>query len=190
MHVLIAYATAHGSTQGVAERIADGLRVRGHRAELRRLGEGDLLGGCDAVVLGSAVHDGRWLPEAAQFAYRNRTQLADRPVWLFSVSSLGERSGAFRPAVARRLRMMRGRHRAGETTEIRRAVRARGHHDFAGVVAADHWPVGGRLVFRMMGGRFGDHRDWAEIDDWTAGIAHGLAAGTPPGPAAPQTEPG
>ncbi|HVX42699.1 MAG TPA: hypothetical protein VHC49_02380, partial [Mycobacteriales bacterium] len=40
------------------------------------------------------------------------------------------------------------------------------HRDFAGVVEAGHWPPAGRLIFRLFTGRFGDHRDWADIEAW------------------------
>ena len=38
MHVLVAYASRHGATQGIAERIADTLRAAGLEAEARPAG--------------------------------------------------------------------------------------------------------------------------------------------------------
>jgi len=177
MRVLIGYATAHGSTRGIAERIAAGLRSRGHDVLLGALGPSVDLAGCDAVVLGSAIHDGRWLPEAAEFLKRHATALTHRRVWLFSVSLLGEQTSAFRPGVAKRLRTMRRKKGSEQLAGFRSAVHPLGHHDFAGAVAPDHWPTTGRVVFRAMGGRYGDYRDQAEIDAWTDEIAHSLPGG-------------
>ncbi|MEU6378750.1 hypothetical protein [Streptomyces sp. NPDC046909] len=53
----------------------------------------------------------------------------------------------------------------------------RDHRLFSGVVAPAQLPLAGRLLFRLMGGRFGDHRDWATIDGWADTIAAELAAG-------------
>jgi hypothetical protein len=39
---------------------------------------------------GSAIHGGKWLLAAGQFADRNAAPLRERLVWLFSVSTLGD----------------------------------------------------------------------------------------------------
>ncbi|MFC5889946.1 MULTISPECIES: flavodoxin domain-containing protein [Kitasatospora] len=86
MRVLVGYAGEHGSTRGIAERIAAGLRRHGHHVvvmSLVPLGpslvlEDTELEDLDAAVLGSAVHDGRWLPAAVEFARRKRRR-ARRP---------------------------------------------------------------------------------------------------------------
>ncbi|MGH4011856.1 MAG: flavodoxin domain-containing protein [Pseudonocardiaceae bacterium] len=43
----------------------------------------------DAVVLGSAIHNQEWLPQAIRFVRRNLDALAARPVWLFSAGMPG-----------------------------------------------------------------------------------------------------
>lgn len=48
------------------------------------------------------------------------------------------------------------------------------HHLFTGVVRPEHVPLFGRLLFRLAGGRFGDFRNWAEIDKWAEDIAKDL----------------
>jgi menaquinone-dependent protoporphyrinogen oxidase len=35
-----------------------------------------------------------------------------------------------------------------------------------------------RLLFRLLGGQFGDFRDWPAIDRWADGIASRLSTGT------------
>ena len=49
------------------------------------------------------------------------------------------------------------------------------HRLFTGVVTAATFGKLGTLLFRAMGGRFGDFRDWAEIEKWSASIAAALA---------------
>ncbi|GAA1072678.1 flavodoxin domain-containing protein [Kitasatospora arboriphila] len=171
MQVFIGYASAHGSTRRVAERIAGRLQACGHGTVLRALDRSSDLPDCDAAVLGSAVHDGRWLPEAVGFVRRNADALAERPLRLFGVSLVGQRSSAFPPVVARCLRRLKSRSDPELPAALLAAVAPGGRHDFAGAVAPEHWPATGRLVFRLMGGRYGEHTDWDEVDAWAAAVA-------------------
>jgi menaquinone-dependent protoporphyrinogen oxidase len=86
------------------------------------------------------------------------------PVWLFSVSTLGDEESMFPPRVATRLRAMR--KETPEVTEMRRLLHSREHRNFAGAIARSHWPATGRVFFRATGGRYGDHRNWPAIDAW------------------------
>ncbi|MFB4298520.1 flavodoxin domain-containing protein [Actinomadura sp. NTSP31] len=56
MGVLVGYASAHGSTRSIAERVAVVLTARGVPVELRPMAEVGEARGYDAFVLGSAVH--------------------------------------------------------------------------------------------------------------------------------------
>lgn len=169
MVVLVAYATDHGSTRGVADRIADRLRQRGVDARACAVADVLEVSSCEAVVLGSAIHGGKWLPEARQFADRNAAPLREQPVWLFSVSTLGDEESMFPPRVANRLRALR--KETPEMAEIRRLLHPRQHRNFAGAITRSHWPATGRAFFRATGGRYGDHRNWPAIDAWADLIA-------------------
>jgi menaquinone-dependent protoporphyrinogen oxidase len=172
MTVLIAYATDHGSTGGIAARVADRLRQRGADAEACAVSEVQDVSGYAAVVLGSAIHGGKWLPEARQFADRCAGSLRERPVWLFSVSTLGDEESMFPARVANRLHALR--KETPEITQLRRLLQAREHRNFAGAIARSDWPAAGRAFFRATGGRYGDHRNWTAIDAWADLIASQL----------------
>lgn len=172
MNVLVGYATREGSTRGVAERVADVLAGQGYEARLRALGEAVDVGGFDAFVLGSAVHKGDWLPEAAAFLRANEAVLAAHPVWLFSVGLARVLGGRFEKAA---------KDPRAVAAELP-VVRPREHRHLAGAVEPYHFPRVGRVVFRLVGGRWGDHRDWAEIGMWSQHIADELReAGHGPG---------
>lgn len=49
-------------------------------------------------------------------------------------------------------------------------------HYFAGVLERGHMPWRTRPFRWAFGGRVGDFRDWAEIDEWALGICEKLAA--------------
>jgi menaquinone-dependent protoporphyrinogen oxidase len=162
--VLVAYATAAGSTAGVAERIADVLRRSGAEVVCRPVGPDIDVEGFQAFVVGSAVHDMAWLPPALEFLHR----VADRPVWCFSVGGIQPRG-----AVSRRLTDL----------ELQRVAQAfppafapRAHRMFGGIIQMVGTPLWGRLFYRMTGGRTGDHRDWPAIEAWGEEIARGLPA--------------
>ena len=83
MRVLVAYASKHGSTQGMAGSLVDRLRERGVGAETASVDEIDDLRGYDVVVVASAIRAGAWMKSAVDFADRNRRALERVPVWLF-----------------------------------------------------------------------------------------------------------
>ncbi|MBB5431144.1 flavodoxin domain-containing protein [Nocardiopsis composta] len=178
MTVLIGYASEHGSTRGVAERIALRLRERGIEAEAVRLSRARDADAYEAAVIGSAIHGGTWLAEAADYVHRNAGALAQRPVWLYSVGMAKAIGGRFE-ALAKDPR---------EVAELRAEVAPHGHRLFAGALRPSHLPLAGRVLYRLTRGRYGDFRDWAEIDAWAAGIAAELTA--PDGRARPRTPEG
>ncbi|MEV0304297.1 hypothetical protein [Streptomyces prasinus] len=53
----------------------------------------------------------------------------------------------------------------------------RSRHLFSGFVERDQLPCTGSLLFRLVGGRFGDFCDWEAVDAWAAGITEELRAG-------------
>ncbi|KUO17820.1 flavodoxin domain-containing protein [Streptomyces dysideae] len=163
MHVLVGYATAHGSTRGVAERLAATLDRAGLKTDIRPLEAVDDADAYGAFVLGSAVHNQSWLDPAKGFVRDDLELLGSRPVWLFSVGMPGALRGPWR--------------RMGplEAPAILRSLPAglsyRSHELFSGVILREHLPFGGRVGFRLMGGRYGDYRDWSAIAGWASRIA-------------------
>lgn len=85
MRVLVGYASWQGSTAAIAQRIATTLERAGATVGVAPVGEVDDVAGYDAVVLGSAVHNQSWSPEAVGFVHRHAAVLSSRPVWQFSV---------------------------------------------------------------------------------------------------------
>jgi menaquinone-dependent protoporphyrinogen oxidase len=169
MRILVAYASARGSTRGVARLIGERLEAEGFDADVQSVEHVRSTDGYDAFVLGSAIHHNRWLPAAVSFVLRHEGVLSRHPTWLFSVSSLGETSSVFGPRVSRQMRTMR--RDAPELDALRGSTHARAHRHFAGVIAREHWNLAGHLFLKALGGHYGDHRDFGDIDAWALGIA-------------------
>lgn len=171
MNVLVAYASRHGATQGIAERIAAGLRGSGLSAEALPAKSVTSLAGYDAFVVGSAAYMFHWLGEARDFVHHHEAALAAKSVWLFSSGPLGTEplndKGIDQKVAAV----------PKEAAELVGAVHARDHHVFFGAYEADQKPKGlaERFVSLMPAARnalpSGDFRDWPEIDAWAAAIA-------------------
>ncbi len=177
MRVLVAYASRHGATRGIAERIADRLRQDGLEVDVRRAEQVRDVGAYDAFVVGSAAYMFRWLDEATRFVRRNRQALATRPVWLFSSGPLGT------DLVDAKGRDMLVTSEPKEFEEFRVPLRPRDERVFFGALDPDAPPVGlaERFMRHMPASArdalpAGDFRDWPAIDAWADGIATALAA--------------
>jgi menaquinone-dependent protoporphyrinogen oxidase len=173
LHVLVTYVSPHGSTQGIAERIAARLREGAVAVDCLPIHETHGVIDYDAVVVGSAIHDRAWLPEASEFLSTHAAELLLRPVWLFSVGMPG--------ALARPLRRLAMREGPTAVAPFTTMVRPRGTRIFSGVVSKQQFPRVSRAVLRLMGGHYGDFRSWPDIDAWAAEISGTLIPGTPPG---------
>ncbi|GGG72056.1 hypothetical protein GCM10011374_41010 [Kocuria dechangensis] len=177
MNVLVAYATRHGSTAGIAERIAEVLRTAGLAAEAHPVDEVRDLTPYDAVVLGGAAYMFHWLKDATAFARRHRAELADRPVWLFSSGPLGT------DRVDEEGHDVLEAARPKEFDELTGLLHPRGEQVFFGAFDPEAPPIGlgERLVGHLPAAKdatpAGDFRDWEAIDAWAAMIATALTAG-------------
>jgi menaquinone-dependent protoporphyrinogen oxidase len=174
MHVLVAYASRHGATQGIAERIAERLRAGGLDVDLREVSSVKDPTGYDAFVVGSAAYMFHWLKQASAFVRHNRATLARKPTWLFSSGPLGTEA-VNEKGVDQKVATV-----PKEMPELMTAVGARGHMVFFGAMERGRKPIGfaERFAELLPAARdampYGDFRDWPEIEGWAASIAHEL----------------
>lgn len=178
MKVLVAYATRHGATEGIAQHIAKTLETTGLDVTLRRVDSAVPVDAYDAFVIGSAAYLGGWLGEASTFVRRNRDVLADHPVWLFSSGPVGNES------VDAKGRDQLTEAEPKEFREFARTIRPKDRRVFFGAYDPDASPAG--LAESLMS-RFmriapaarnalpaGDFRDWPAIGAWAEEIARQL----------------
>ena len=81
--ILVAYATRAGSTAEVAQTIAKALSAAGAAVDVCPVKEVADLSPYRAVVLGSPIRMGRWLPEAFAFLKAHQAELKRVPVAYF-----------------------------------------------------------------------------------------------------------
>ncbi|MFI2752188.1 flavodoxin domain-containing protein [Cellulomonas sp. P22] len=87
-HVLVAYGTSRGGTQGLAEQIAHGLGSHGHDTTVRAAAEVADLDDVDAVIVAGALYAGRWHKDARKLVKRQAERLSELPVWLVATGPL------------------------------------------------------------------------------------------------------
>jgi menaquinone-dependent protoporphyrinogen oxidase len=160
MKMLIAVSSKHGSTREIAESIAGTVREAGIEVEVVDAQQVGSVEPYDAVIVGSAVHWGRWMGPARDLVTRSADALRTRPVWLFSSGPLGR--DIVDPADA------------AEGNRLLELVRAREHRVFPG--KADRHELGfvERRIVSMVKSPWGDHRDWPATREWADAIAHEL----------------
>lgn len=90
--ILVAYASGLGSTAEVAAEIGKTLGENGIGVDVKSVRENPQLDGYQAVLVGSPVRHGNWLPEAVDFVKTNQGALNRIPVALFSlhITNLGD----------------------------------------------------------------------------------------------------
>jgi len=161
MTILVAYASKHGSTEGIAKAIADRLVERGKEVELRRVDGATDLAPPEAVVLGSAVYVGSWMTEALEFAMAYRDTLATIPVWLFSSGPLGTQ-------------VEDEDEQPKQLQALRDAFAPRDHRMFYGALDPDELGFGERLMVKAIKAPIGDFRDWDAIGAYADEMADAL----------------
>jgi menaquinone-dependent protoporphyrinogen oxidase len=82
--ILLAYVSKYGSTQEVAEKVADTLRNKGLEVDLQPARQVRSLEGYDAVVLGAPLYMYKWHKHATQFLNRHKNALQALPAAVFA----------------------------------------------------------------------------------------------------------
>ena len=157
--ILIAYATRAGSTKEVAQSIAESLIKHGAHVELHPVGDITNLASYSAVILGSAIRAGRWLPEAVNFVKQHKAELENLPLVYFLVcATMQEDTPEHHDEVLAYLQPVRA---ILEPLDIGM---------FAGKIDMDELGFFAKFVLKAMRKKEGDWRDWEAVHDWAGKI--------------------
>jgi menaquinone-dependent protoporphyrinogen oxidase len=111
------------------------------------------------------VYAGHWLKPARELVERHSAALADRLVWLFSSGPVGDPPKPEEDPV--------------DVADLLAATGAREHRIFAGKLVRKQLSFPERAIVSALRVPEGDFRDWTQIRQWAAGIAHAIEAGSP-----------
>jgi menaquinone-dependent protoporphyrinogen oxidase len=184
MKVLVVYASRHGGTRGIAERIGEVLHADGLDAQVASADKAPRPDDADAVVIGSGVYMGSWLKEGTGYIERNQVALAQRPVWLFSSGPLpgSSKNTTVVDPIEAALGPTDGPGSGGRKriAALSVAIHPRDHAVFEGAFDPNDTPrsMPERFLRIMPGSKnilpAGDFRDWARIEAWADEIAQAL----------------
>lgn len=163
--ILVTYASRTGWTVDVAEAIGKTLSENGASVDVLPMLDVKDISGYRAVVAGSAINAGEWLPEAKQFVQIHRAELSKMPFAAFLVCmTLAMRNGEQHRS-----------HVASWLAPVRALVQPVSEGLFAGGLEIKKISsASDRLKFRLsvLFGvwKEGDHRDWNAIREWTTSV--------------------
>ncbi len=158
MRVLIVPASRFGGTAEIGRAIARTLRAEGLDVDVSQPDQMFNLSPYGAHIIGSSVYFGEWLNSAVTFVEEHAAELRAKPTWLFS-------SGPFGPGTPDEP------IRAGVVDGLTDLTGAVEHRLFGGRLELDRLPTRERFMAQWVGAHDSDLRDWAEIEEWTRGIA-------------------
>lgn len=164
--VLVTYASQHGSTAQIAQRIAKVMRQFELNVSAKRMESLDSIAGYDAYVVGTAIYLGNWMDETKLFLEEYRDTLAQKPLWIFCSGPTGEgeahtllNSHPVPPALEKTVFSL-------HPIEIR---------VFHGRIDLRRLPPNQREIVKAANMPRGDYRDWAAIQKWAMEISQSLS---------------
>lgn len=167
--ILVTYASKHHSTAEIAEEIARELqRTAKHTVEIFPVDDVKSLDSYDAVVLGSAVYNGNWQPNAANFLMLNEMELSRRWTWLFSSGPTGQGDP---------LKLAHGWIFPTVLQSVADRIAPRDFAVFGGKIETEQFAelnVVQRSVLKVVHPPLGDFRDWDAIRAWADKISSAL----------------
>ena len=167
--LLVAYSGEFGTTHEIAEVIGQTLRDASTEVDLRQIIDVHDLAPYQAVVVGSAIYNGAWLPEAVEFVRYFEARLSRMPVAYFAVSmTMRTDTPANRRTVLAYLAPVRA---------AAPAVQPVGIGLFAGRLQYRNLPLLTRLFFWLQSRLpSGDFRNWSTIQNWVREIRPALVS--------------
>jgi len=160
--VLISYASRCGSTGGVAEAMGQVLCGMGASADIRLVGNVNDLSAYGAVIVGSAIRRGKWLPEAVGFVKDNQDILGRLPIAYFVVClTMRDNTAENRSKVMAYLDPVRK-----EAPRIQPVAVGL----FPGAINFGKLSFVDKMFFQAKGVPEGDYRDWPAVKTWASAV--------------------
>ena len=193
--VLIAYASDHGQTKKISERIASVLREFGHEVRLLDVREsrGDFAfpeggSGPDAILVGGSIRMGKHQRELIEFTGLRRAALQRLPNAFYSVSLSASHAT---PAAIREVKKTMARFIADTSWTPQRMI------SVAGALVYSEYGFFIRQMLRLISWMAGgdtdtsrdyEYTDWAAVEAFAREFAGGIPLAASPGQPRPRPQ--
>jgi menaquinone-dependent protoporphyrinogen oxidase len=168
MHILLAYASIHGSSAEVADYMGRILRQSGLTATVADIGAIKDLTPYDAVVLGAPIHGGIWVKPMMLFVQQHQAVLRQKlaATWLTCIRVLEENG----------TQHVRQHYILPDFTTYSLLIPMgifAGKLDLKSVSYEEQWLLNARYDGeRVVDHLKGDFRDWGAIHQWTMSLVN------------------
>ncbi len=162
--ILVTYASQGGSTAGIASAIGQTLTSNGAKVDIQLVNMVTDLSSYQAIVIGSAVHSGKWMSEAMIFVERNKNTLRQVPTAIFQVCLvLAANNEQYKKFVM------------DWFMPVRNQIQPVAEGSFAGALWPDQYPkltdkIGLHIFLASVNLKAGDYRNWDAINTWSERI--------------------
>lgn len=163
--VLVAYASKHGATAEIAEKIGQVLKQAGLQVEILPVKKVKKLQEYSAAVLGSSIYIAMWHKEMVKFLTDNEKQLTSLPVWLFSSGPMGEGDP---------VELSQGWRFPEAQRTLIEGIKPRDTAIFHGVIDPRKMGMLEKWVIKNVKAPTGDFRDWNLITAWAEKVVAAL----------------
>ncbi len=164
--ILVTFASAAGTTEGVAEAIGRTLRDGGATVDVRPAKDVSGVGDYCAVVVGSGIRAGKMYKPALAFLEQQQDALSKMPVAYFVVClTMKDATEEGSSQVEAYLDQMR--EKAPQVKPVDVGL-------FAGALDYKKLPLPLRMVMKGMKAEEGDFRNWDAIREWTERLCPAL----------------
>jgi len=154
-NILVTYASKAGSTGDVASAIGKTLSINGTAVDVYPIEQVTNIQNYQAVVVGSAIRTGKWVPSATNFVESHKSYLRQIPTAFFTCCmTLHEETEENRQTA---LDFM---------TPVSNIVEPVTIGAFAGKMDYDKISFLDQMIIKIIGVPEGDFRDWEKINNW------------------------
>lgn len=164
MNILITYASKKGSTQEISEFMAEFLEKNAYTVTVAHCDKVKSVAEYDAVILGTGIYSGRWLPAAETFLRRLNDELGETPFFYFLVCIRLLEVGGYEHVMQEYI----PQYLINQVKNIQGATAFAGKLSYADIDWRDRWTLSVRYDGEAtpIEHFVEDHRNWQKIQRW------------------------
>jgi len=165
--ILVVYDTKYGATRTIADKIQEVLCGQGAQVDMSLVKRIQNISAYDAIIIGSAIINEQWRPDAIKFLKAQEDVLATKDVAVFIVCGLLRDDSAEKRQTAQKYYIDSVLQKVPQIVPIGSPGLFAGIMDFSVLTPVDEF-----LIRALFGGMLpeGDYRNFDKVTQWTNDI--------------------